>query len=247
MRLRVPAAGYYLLGEKVDVQQVDASVWLPATVADTHDDMRYYTVLYDRGVGGGGGKGGGGVAAGGAALDRQDILIPPSRLRRRKADALATAGGAAVDDGSGAVVGSLLSVGDQVEANFNSEGNWYARTREHTLSPRAHTRVHTHTRSAFAPFAPHLAVSLPLPPSLFLSLPLSLSFSLSLFVCLSLCVPLPLPLRPSPSPSPSRCLFIIELLDRIVVRQPCQAQLAHDMLVQCAEPSTTKTRRALTG
>ena len=54
---------------KVEVQQVDQSQWKPATVADTHEENRYYTVLYD----------------GGESLD---IQIPASRMRRGVATAL---------------------------------------------------------------------------------------------------------------------------------------------------------------
>jgi len=92
IRLRVSQELYYLLGEKVEVQQVSVSQWMPAVIADTHDDNRYYTVLYDD-------------------TDRQDIQIPASRLRRRVADAIKEK--------------PQLRVGDQIEANFNSDGSWY--------------------------------------------------------------------------------------------------------------------------
>ena len=79
IRLRVPHDLYYILGEKVEVQQADPTSWLPATVADAHDENRFYTVLYDGG-------------------DRMDIQIPSKRLRRGVAPALKEKVALRVDD-----------------------------------------------------------------------------------------------------------------------------------------------------
>ena len=88
IKLRVPSNLYYILGEKVEVSQprnpadpptTTTSVWLPATVADAHDENRYYTVLYDGG-------------------DRIDIRVPSHRLRRGVADALKARVALRVDD-----------------------------------------------------------------------------------------------------------------------------------------------------